>query len=147
MKCNTVFIPSLCYQDFKIFWGKQTLPPPPFALRLTPSARASIIDYLKIPILHTRKVGQSAVYIKKTTFSTVKQLMQRKTSNNLCLKTTLFNGFSPHRYIRESKHLGFDAVDSGFQLLLVGKCLLVESGIMGFGIQNTAKGFQNTNDD
>ena len=34
-----------------------------------------------------------------------------------------------------------------FQLLLVGKFLLVGSGILGFGIQNTAKGFRNTNND
>ena len=36
------------------------LPLPP--KRLTPSALASFIDDLKIPILDTRKVGQCAVY-------------------------------------------------------------------------------------
>ena len=36
------------------------LPPPP--KRLTPSALASFIDDLKIPILDTRKVGRCAVY-------------------------------------------------------------------------------------
>ena len=48
------------FQRIKIFWGEQTLPPPP--KRLTPSALASFIDDLKIPILDTRKVGQCAVY-------------------------------------------------------------------------------------